>query len=416
LATPEAPETEAEVIRRGVALLAERLPAGWSARVVSTQAGRGPDAVVEIDAPDDQAATLLVEAKRVVEGRDVRAIRGQLEAYALEWSNAQGLVAARYLSPPVRARLVEEGLSYVDATGNVRIEIPSPGLFISDRGADRDPWRGPGRPLGTLKGEPAARVVRALADFGRPWSVRELVEVARTSTGAAYRVLDYLQREGLAHRQPDARIVVPDWVRLLRRWGDDYGFARSGQVSRWIAPRGLPQLLEKIAGVGPAIRYAVTGSLAAAEWAAYAPARAAMTYVDDAEMAAATWGLRSPDVGANVMLAQPRFDVVFERGLTNAQGVALAAPTQVAVDLMTGPGRSPSEAEELLGWMDRMSRPGGNNTDLLVESRAALLDALTALDAQRDAVIVVGGASHLPPGAQRARRVGGSHEGQRSRL
>lgn len=353
MTTPEAPETEVDVVRRAVTLVSERLPAGWSTRVVSSKGRRQPDAVLEIDAPTGEVATLLVEAKRVVEGRDVQAIREQVSAYATDWPGAHGLVAARYLSPPVRARLAEEGLSYVDATGNVRLEVPSPGLFVSDRGADRDPWRGPGRPLGTLKGEPAARMVRALVDLSGPWSVRELVKVARVSTGAAYRVLDYLQREDLARREPDARVVVPDWVRLLRRWSDDYGFTRNSQVSRWVTPRGLPRLLEQIASADGAVRYAVTGTLAAAEWAAYAPARSAMIYVDEAETAARTWGLRPADAGANVMLAEPRFDVVFERGLTNAEGVALAAPAQVVVDLMTGPGRSPSEAEELLRWMEQ---------------------------------------------------------------
>jgi hypothetical protein len=76
-----------------------------------------------------------------------------------------------------------------------------------------------------------------------------------------------------------------------------------------------------------------------------------MVYVADAEKAANVWGLRPADAGANVMLAEPGFDVVFERSLTNKEGVVLAAPTQVVVDLMTGPGRSPNEAEELLEWM-----------------------------------------------------------------
>ena len=38
----------------------------------------------------------------------------------------------------------------------------------------------------------------------------------------------------------------------------------------------------------------------------------------------------------------------------------LAAPTQVVVDLMTGPGRSPNEAEELLEWMKRNERSWRN--------------------------------------------------------
>jgi hypothetical protein len=37
-----------------------------------------------------------------------------------------------------------------------------------------------------------------------------------------------------------------------------------------------------------------------------------------------------------------------------------------------------------------MNSPGGTEDDLLIRSRSALLDALQALDAQRDAVIVIG--------------------------
>jgi hypothetical protein len=165
--------------------------------------------------------------------------------------------------------------------------------------------------------------------------------------------VDYLEREDLATRQPDGKVAVPDWVRLLRRWSDDYGFARDSRITRWIAPRGLPELMKRVADTGGPTPYAVSGTLAAAEWAAYAPARLAMIYVGQPEKAAEPWGLRPTDAGANVMLAEPALDVVFERCLTNKEGVVVAAPTQVAVDLMTGPGRSPNEAEELLDWMRR---------------------------------------------------------------
>jgi hypothetical protein len=85
-----------------------------------------------------------------------------------------------------------------------------------------------------------------------------------------------------------------------------------------------------------------------------------MIYVADAEKMANLWGLRPVDAGANVMLAGPVFDVVFERSIQNKEGVVLAAPTQVVVDLMTGPGRSPNEAEELLEWMKRNERSWRN--------------------------------------------------------
>ncbi len=389
----QAPETEAEVLRRGAKLLAERVPGGWTTSLAPGPDG-SVDALIEVRDVEGDSATLVVEARRVVEGRDVGPLEEQLHALTQRVQGGQGLVAARYLSPPVREKLTAAGLSYVDATGNMRVEFQKPGLFLSDRGADRDPWRGPGRPRGTLKGEPATKIVRALTDFSGSWTVRQLVDVSMASTGATYRVVDFLEREGMATRDEEGRVDVADWSQVLRRWSDEYGFVRTNQVTRWIAPRGLPGLLGQIGstgsgagdgtgygggsasgagrgdgsgggagdgsgggsggGSGPSPgRYAVTGSIAAAQWAAYAPARLAMIYVADNQEAAAGWGLRPAEAGANVVLAEPKFEVVFERSMTNSDGITIAAPSQVVVDLMTGPGRNPSEAEELLEWMRR---------------------------------------------------------------
>lgn len=346
------PQNEAEVLRAAMAALANRLPTGWTVQPLSDGVHDAYyDALWEVAAPDGTSATLVVEAKRVVEKRDTVALLHQLERTMREISGSCGVVVARYLSPPVRKRLSDAGLSYIDATGNVHLNVLRPGLYVADRGADRDPWRGPGRPRGTLKGAPAAKIVRALLDHDRVWAIRELVEVAGVSTGSTYRVIEFLESEDLATRNNSGAVVVPDWVALLRRWSEDYGFVRSSRVTRWIAPRGLSNLVER--GAGSPVQYAVTGTLAAAEWASYAPARSAMIYTADAERAAQLWDLRPADAGANVMLAEPETDVVFTRTLATASGLTIAAPTQVAVDLMTGPGRSPSEAEELIEWMTR---------------------------------------------------------------
>lgn len=354
MSEPQAPKTDAEVVRRGLTELAARLPAAWSTSLTPAE---GPvDARIEVRDPSGATITFLVEAKGVVDGRDISTIRERLDELEAQEPGAQRLLMARYLSEPVRTRLTDAGVSYVDATGNLRVEVTRPGLFIADRGADRDPWRGPGRPRGTLKGEPAAKIVRALADFTGPWTARELVEVSKASTGATYRVIDFLEREGLAARDDSGRFAVPDVARLLRRWSTDYGFVRSNQTSRWIAPRGIPGLLDQVASPAAAVRYAVTGTLAAAEWAAYAPARLAMVYVADVTAAVDAWDLRPADAGANVLLAEPAYEVVFERSSTTVDGVVVAAPSQVVVDLMTGPGRNPNEAEELLDWMVRNER------------------------------------------------------------
>ena len=81
-------------------------------------------------------------------------------------------------------------------------------------------------------------------------------------------------------------------------------------------------------------------------------ARAAMVYVGDAGKAADEWGLRPTDKGANVILAEPKYGVIFSGTSLNDQGNVIVAPAQAAVDLLTGPGRNPSEGEELISWME----------------------------------------------------------------
>lgn len=345
------PMSEAEVMREAARRVIKALPPDWSGELSPPRAewrGRN-DAVLTIRSPSGAAATIPVEAKRIVESRDVAALTDQVSSLDRP-AGPHLIVMARYLPATVRERLTNAGLSWADATGNMRVSLSWPGLFVFDRGADSDPWRGPGRPKGTLKGEPAAKVVRALVDFDREWSMRQLVEVSGASTGATYRVVDFLEEEGLVERA-DGRVIARDWLQILRRWSVDYSFALTNLTTKWIAPRGIDSVLAR-ARETPDLRYAVTSTVAAARWAPWAPPRSAMIYTESVSLAVEMWGLRPAESGANVILAQPKYDVVFERSQL-WDGVRIAAASQVAVDLMTGPGRNPGEAEELLGWMSR---------------------------------------------------------------
>lgn len=353
------PRNETEVARRAAEILRSRLPPGWTMqfenepRPGAAKRSRS-DGLITITSPDGQKGTLVIEAKRVVAGRDVTYVRDQFRDMASNDPDTVGILVAKYLSPPVRARLVDAEISYIDLTENISVSMASPGLCIRDRGADSDPWRGPGRPRGSLKGKPAAKVVRTLVDIKRAWSMRELIETSGVSTGAAYRVVKFLEQEELVARDAKGVVSVINWPLMLRRWSEDYGFVSNNRISRWIAPRGLPNLLERMA-TGSDDTYAVTGTIAAANWAEYAPARSAMIYVASREEVAKSWGLSPTEAGANVILAEPENDVAFDRTIEK-NGVVFAGPSQVVVDLMTGPGRSPSEAEELLRWMQANER------------------------------------------------------------
>jgi hypothetical protein len=75
-----------------------------------------------------------------------------------------------------------------------------------------------------------------------------------------------------------------------------------------------------------------------------------MLYVDSLSDAATALDCRPTDAGANVILLEPYDDIVYARTIERS-GLRVVNPTQLAVDLLTGPGRAPSEGEELLTWM-----------------------------------------------------------------
>lgn len=350
MATSDTP-TNDDVARIVVASVLERLPKDWKG-VEPVEPGRGsrrPDAAIAIDAPDGSSARLVIEVAQVVERRDVSRMAEQLRSMATPQA-AVPVIAARYLSASVRDGLIEEGLSYADATGNLRIVVDRPAVFISSQGLDRDPWR-KGRPRGTLKGEPAARVARALLDYRREWTVRELMAVSGSSSGATYRVLEYLEREDLVAKE-DKRYRATDWERLLRAWSADAPVQTTNRVMAFIEPRGVDRFLAKVADE-QRFPVAVTSSTAAKEWATYAPAKAAYVYVSSIQEASEQWGLRPNAAAPNVILLEPRTvgDVPFQNTAQAADGYPVAAPAQVAADLLNGPGREPAEGEYLIEWM-----------------------------------------------------------------
>jgi hypothetical protein len=345
------------VLLEAVQLLRNRLPRNWSLDEEPEPAlpeDIGVDAQLRLRAPDGTESLVLVEAKRLLNSRDVPSVLESLREAATRLDPSDPVVlllASRYLPETTQERIAEAGAGYADATGNLMLSSDRPGLFLRDRGAERDPWRGPGRPRGTLRGPPAARVVRALIDFAPPYTVPELSTRARASTGTTYRVVEFVEGEGLLERARYGPIGEVRWRRLLERWGKDYGFAQSNKVTTYLEPRGLGALTARLAEQ-PQLDYVLTGSLAAARAVAYAESRLAMLYVRDAMKVAETLGLRSTDSGANVALASGKYDVAFERP-EEVDGLRMAALSQAAVDLLSGPGRNPSEASALLDWMER---------------------------------------------------------------
>ena len=80
------------------------------------------------------------------------------------------LVVAPFISPRSQELLAEQDISYLDLTGNVRLVLDNPGLFIQTSGAAQNPYA-PQRPSRGLRGAKAGLMIRTLIDAHPPYSV-----------------------------------------------------------------------------------------------------------------------------------------------------------------------------------------------------------------------------------------------------
>ena len=334
-----------ETLRRQ---LSEKLPTGW--RIVekrrtgsSAESDRCVDAVLKIRGPSGKTGLVLVQTKGRVEPKDAVMLKSILGP----GSGSPVLIAAPFVSPRTQARLKSMGFGYADLTGNLRLNLSEPGLFIETSGAARNPTP-TARDRRSLRGAKAGRLVRALCDFRPPVGLRELAKRAGIDAGYASRIIDFLDRDAMVVRKERGPITEVDWPALIRRWSEEYSPLRAERVSWYLAPRGMGTLLDRLKKLSG--RFAVSGSWAAAQFAPVSPTRLFLCYADDIAALAGTLDLRRTDAGANVALAVPFDPVIYERTVEK-QGARVVAPSQIAVDLLGSPGRGPNEAEALIDWM-----------------------------------------------------------------
>jgi len=328
--------------------LRSRLPEGWRLTLSSERRqGLRGDARLTVRGPDGATGRLIVEVKRRMSPRQAAEAVAGLRGVAGRKRAKGVLLVSDYLSEFSRKRLRTGGVNYLDLTGNSWIALDRPGLLIDTQGSDQDPSP-PRRGIRSLKGPKAARIVRGLCDRRPPIGVRELARLTKSNPGYVSRVIDFLVSEDLVQRDRDGQVTGTNWQELILRWSKDYSLTKANRAVPCLAARGLNVVIDRL----PVYEkpYALTGSVAVPMEASIASSRLLACYVDNPQQAAGILDLRLAETGANVLLLEPFDRVVYDRTRTE-DGLVKVALSQCAVDLLTGAGRGPSEADALLAWM-----------------------------------------------------------------
>lgn len=350
------PDQETPLANQAVAWLQSRLPSRWSVEVADFQSEQDrlqADARINLQGPHGASSTIVVEEKQSVSPRSVLSrLSPRVKTARSMGAHLPLLVIAPWLSERTQALLADADINYLDMTGNALLRIDNPPFFLQTTGARRNPSPTK-RADAKLRGPKASRVIRLLLDVRPPYGVLEIAAATGLTRGYVSRLLEALYREGLIERKPRGPVEDVDIPALVRRWSAGYDTFRTNRAEGFIATTGLERLLARLADDSAlGTRAVITGPFAANRLAPIASPALLLLYCDPPQPLAVDLDLLPAEEGANVMILKPFDRVVFDRTRIEA-GMRYAAPSQVAVDCLSGNGRMPAEGEALLEWMAR---------------------------------------------------------------
>jgi hypothetical protein len=333
-----------ELAQQAISRLKARLPANWEAGLQET-----PDLRATIGTPTTGQHLLLIEVKPRFRPADIdnlnknlgRRLRATPGTYPI-------LVISDYFSPRTRRALTEEGFNYVDTTGNVRIALDGPSLFLELEGANH---LSTPTPNATLKGATAGRLMRFLVDVRPPYRLSDLEAVTGINKGYLSRLLEALTSEGLITRPSRGPVTDVDWPEILRRRASQVDLYRTNNAFTFIARTSIEGVLKDLRTLPLADDLVLTGSVAASRLAPIAAPSSLALYGNlQSDVVREGLELLPAEEGANVVLLRPPNTLPYL--LTESiGGLTYAAPSQIVIDCLSGTGRMPAEGDAVLEWM-----------------------------------------------------------------
>jgi hypothetical protein len=353
----ESPLTERQLITRFVDTLQE-LPEveatleHWEP--VAKHGDRGYDAQVDLCVAG-KSFVLLIEAKKAVFPRDVRQVIWQLREASHRRPAEQGqppvpLLVAESLSPGAKELLKSERVGYYDSGGSLYLPAPGAYLYI-----DKPPPKALTKSVRTLFTGRRAQVLHALLVKHQDWfGVTELALQAMVSPATASQVLTELERfDWLVARGqgPSKERHLREPAALLNAWAKQLATTRPPALRRYYVPgTKADTLATRIGQVFDAhdVQYEVSYEAAAQRYAPFlsniSQVRARVLIDANADAAIGDLGARVVNEGANLGIidAKSPGELLFR---DRVDGLWLASPIQIYLDLLRGEGRSKEMAE-----------------------------------------------------------------------
>lgn len=306
----------------------------------------------------DQSFIILTEAKKAVYPRDVRQVLWQFKETSHSRLKAQSadkaisIVVAESISPGAKELLRNEHVGYYDSGGS--LFLPAPGVYLY---IDKPPPKTLSKSVRSLFSGRRAQVLHTLLTRHQEWfGGKELAEQALVSPATASQVLTELERfDWLVSRGqgPSKERHLSEPAALLDAWVKQLASIRAPALRRYYVPSvKADTLLEHIGQIFATheVGYAISFEAAAQRYAPFlssvSQVRARLLVSAAADAAIVALGARLVNEGANLAIIEAKSpgELLFRE---QVEGIWLASPIQVYLDLLRGEGRAKEMAEHL---------------------------------------------------------------------
>jgi len=300
---------------------------------------------------------LLIEAKRAVYPRDAREVVWHFRELRHGDTNDHGgerlrLLIAESISPGAKELLREERVGYYDSGGSLYLPAPEAYLYI-----DKPPPKALEKSARSLFSGRRAQVLHALLMQHRDWfGVKDVADRAMVSPSTASQVMteldrfDWVKSRGQGPTK-ERQLIEP--AALLDTWAKQVAASRPPKLRRYFVPAAkaemLPALFDEACELNDAM-YAVTHEAAAQRYSPFlssvSQVRARLWMGPNAQAALGSLDARIVSEGANlsILAVSSPGELLFRE---RVDGVTLASPVQVYLDLLQGEGRAKEMAEHL---------------------------------------------------------------------
>jgi hypothetical protein len=290
----------------------------------------------------------LVECKSTSARAPLLIARQQIMDFRASFAkDAIPLIVVPYMGKSGIDFCLDNGLSWVDLSGNAHIKAP--GLLIHIEGRPNI-FKKVGRPANVFAPKSARIARQLLIKPENKYSQRDLSQITGLDEGHTSKIVHRLEEFKLIQRDEDGALNPSDPGHLLDAWLEAYDFSKHQIIKGHIAARSGEELLNQITRnlAEKKVNYALTGLAGAWLYTHFAKFRLVTLYLNELpdKKLLDRLHFREDDFGANTWLVVPKDIGVFD-GRKDIDNIVCVHPVQVYLDLKDQPERAKEAAEQL---------------------------------------------------------------------